>query len=350
MKKRLIIVISIITLFIILAVIGAKNYSSKVKQSQTQTVDVYFLNQADKSLEPEKRNLTTSTTLENVRETLNILFESGPLSQNLKIPTNEKVAVTKIYVSGTDAIVHFSKGYNDLSDVDKIYVKASTTWSLTSIPNIDGVILYVGNEIIPIANDYSLYTDGVEKDEKIDVYDRGYVFLNPTIDPLNSIVITLNLFFVDDKEYTLNEEIRGNIYSNPNVTKEYYVVDELIKGTEVEGLVSVIPKSTKIINIETDNRICYVNLSSDFITKQSENLKVRQLAVYQIVNSLTILDHVDAVQIFIDSKKIDGFGSELDISEVLVMDESLVGKRSATEEKTITEEENIIKEKNVTEE
>lgn len=344
MKKRLIIVISIITLFIILGVLGAKNYNSKEKQSQTQTVDIYFLNQTTKSLEPEKRSLTTSTTLENIRETLSILLESGPLSQNLKIPTNEKVEITKTYLSGEDAIVYFSQSYNDLSDVDKIYLKASITWSLTSIPNIDGVIFYQGDEIIPIANDYSLYADGVEKDDKVDEYNRGYVFLNPTIDPLNSIVITLNLFFVDDKAHKLNEEIRGNIYSNPNVTKEYYVVDELIKGTEIEGLVSVIPKSTKIINIETDNRICYVNLSSDFITKQSENLKVRQLAVYQIVNSLTILDHVDGVQIFIDSKKIDGFGSELDISEVLVMDESLIGKRITPEEKTILEQTNITEE------
>ncbi len=287
-------------------------------ESSTQIAETYFLNQNTNNLECEKRILQATEVQAKIDEILNILLVQGPTNKSLKMPSTTPVTLLGTSVVGDTAFVYFDLDYNSLSDVDKIYLKSSITWSLTSLEEINSVIFYVGEEILGTGSNTDL------KQESSYKYDRSYVFLNPTIDPQNSILINLRVYFVNKSNNLLNEEQRLNIYANPNVIKEYYIVDELIKGSTNSELYSAIPKSTKIINVETDNRVCYVNLSSDFVTKQPDDILINTLSVYQIVNSLTLLDNVDAVQIFIDSKKVKGFKHSLDLSETLTSDESLI--------------------------
>ncbi len=317
MKKRVSIIVMFIILFILVVVLIVDRKSNDNNENGTQTVETYFVNNSTKNLESEKRILQSTEKKAQVDEVLEILLVTGPINKSLKFPSSTELTLLGSSIMGDTAFVYFGEDYNNLTDADKIYLKASITWSLTSIPNINSVVFYVGEEVIKIQSSNTQKTDNSIK------YDRSYVSLNPSIDPINSVLIGFTLYFPNEDTNLLEEEQRLNVYANPNTIKEYYIVDELIKGSTTDGLYSAIPKSTKIINVETDNRICYVNLSEDFVSKQTEDERMNYLAVYQIVNSLTLLDNVDAVQIFIDSKKIKAFHN-LDLSEVLSRDETIL--------------------------
>lgn len=324
MKKKIIILICVLLFLIISYFVYSATNSNKNSANSTQTAEIYFLNQASKNLEPEKRVLTSTNMSEKVEEILKILLETGPLSQSMKKPTSVDILPTESSVVGHTAIVYFDNSYNLLSSIDKIYLKSSITWSLTSIADITSVMFYVDNVIIPTEQTVTNDNGDILISYK---YDRSYVLLNPSVDPQNLVMITLDLYFVDENNKLLSEEVRSNVYADPNKMREYYIVDELIKGTTAYGLTSYIPKSTKIIKVATDNNVCYVTLSQDFISKQPDDETINRLAVYQIVNSLTLLDEVDAVQILIDSKKVEGFSENLDLSDVLTSDSHLLSNQ-----------------------
>lgn len=324
-KKRIIIIIA--TFLVLITAIFIFVKQSQINNETLDTTstkgsnyaEAYFLNPSTDSLEMEKRLLQSTDVNRQIQEILEIILKSGPTNKGLKIPTATSVDLLGSNVVGDTAFVYFGENYEELTDVDKIYLKASITWSLTSIEGVNSVMFYCGENVIETESATS------QQQNQSNKYDRSYVYLNPVIDPQNSVLISFKTYYPLESTNELVEEQRNNVYANPNVIKEYYIVDELIKGTTIDGHYSAIPKSTKIINVETDNRICYVNLSEDFVTKQPDDYEMNRLSVYQIVNSLTLLDDVDAVQIFIDSKKVKGFKNGLDLSEVLTADESIVG-------------------------
>ncbi len=315
MKKRVIIIAALMVVILALFMALFIKEQIDIQDKNTQAVEIYFVNPSTHIIEPEKRVLQSVDTDDKVAEVLDALLVSGPINKGLKLPSTTPVTLLGSTVIGDTAIVYFDEDYNYITNTDKIFLKSAVTWSLTSIEGINTVIFYAGEQVIKTGEDTSLQEDNIE-------YDRGYVYLDPTIDPQNSVLINLKLYFINKETSKFVEEQRTNVYSNPNITKEYYIVDELIKGTTVEGTYSAIPKGTKIINVETDNRICYVNLSEDFVTKQTDDGVTNKLAVYQIVNTLTMLDDVEAVQIFIDSKKVTGFKNGVDLSDVLYADDS----------------------------
>ncbi len=311
MKIKVVIVSVICFFMVVLGVVIAYEKNSNKNDVLAQTAETYFVNPSTQSLELEKRTLQSTDIDAKVDEVLDILLVTGSANKNLKPLTEKPIVCLDSYVQDGSAIVKFGDEFNNLTNIEKIYLKSSIVWSLTSIEGVSSVIFYV--------NDTPLVTDAVATIANKDniKFDRNYVVLDPVIDPVNSIQINLKLYFVNEKNGLLNLEQRQNVYANPNTPREYYIVDELIKGTNTPGLISYIPKSTKIINVETDNKICYVNLSEDFVTKQPNDEQINKLSIYQIVNSLTALDDVDGVQILIDSKKSKGFKNGIDLSEVL---------------------------------
>ena len=112
----------------------------------------------------------------------------------------------------------------------------------------------------------------------------------------------------------LGTEIR-EVEVNPNQPIERYVVEQLIKGPESDSLKNVIPSDTKIRDISTADGICYVDLSSEFVTKQSGTEKDGIAAVYSIVNSLGEMETVNKVQFLIEGEKVDDYRHIMDLSK-----------------------------------
>jgi germination protein M len=118
---------------------------------------------------------------------------------------------------------------------------------------------------------------------------------------------TLKLYFANSDATALKAEER-QVETQNSLSMEKTIITELLKGPVSKELVAVIPSETKLLNLETNNGVCFVNFSSEFVTKFTGGTNTGMLIVYSIVNSLTELDDVDSVQILIEGKTGVEFG------------------------------------------
>lgn len=87
------------------------------------------------------------------------------------------------------------------------------------------------------------------------------------------------------------------------------VIESLIVGPEKgSGLYAVMPKGTKINGIGIDlNGTLTVDLSHEFIDNQVMGSTAMALTVYALVNSLTMIDGIENVVIFIDGNPVEAY-------------------------------------------
>jgi len=112
------------------------------------------------------------------------------------------------------------------------------------------------------------------------------------------------LYFHDKASNKLISETRQVILlQGEDLPKK--AIEELISGPKSEVLDSVLPKETTIIKVEQAENILTVNLSSDFL--RAENLLVARMA---LVNTLTELEGIKYVKIYIDGQELTSNGRE----------------------------------------
>ena len=105
------------------------------------------------------------------------------------------------------------------------------------------------------------------------------------------------LYFADDEGNLLVPEEREVIH-NTNTSLERLVVSELIKGPAEPGHYPVLPADMKILGMNVNENICYLNFDDAFL-KSSLDVKP-ELPIYAIVNSLSELSSVNKVQITVN--------------------------------------------------
>ncbi|MBR1443360.1 MAG: GerMN domain-containing protein, partial [Firmicutes bacterium] len=67
--------------------------------------------------------------------------------------------------------------------------------------------------------------------------------------------------------------------------------------------------------------ICYVDLSSEFISKQAGSHNTDEMTIYSIVDSLTELENVKKVQFLIEGEKVNDLNGRVDLSKPFERDE-----------------------------
>lgn len=89
------------------------------------------------------------------------------------------------------------------------------------------------------------------------------------------------------------------------LTKDPYntLVKLLIEGPKNDKLEKLIPEGTKINKIEIEKGILKLDLSQEFIDNHKEGIEAESRTIYSIVNTLSSLNEVEAVQILINGKE-----------------------------------------------
>ncbi|MGB3346401.1 MAG: GerMN domain-containing protein [Candidatus Humimicrobiia bacterium] len=131
--------------------------------------------------------------------------------------------------------------------------------------------------------------------------------------------ITILIYFSDDQAEYMKGEYRT--ISNDDPVKN--AVNELLKGPNSANLYALIPEGTKLLNAEIKNNIAYVDFSTDILEGVAGGSTLQRFIIYTIVNTLTEIDEVDAVQILIDGKNVKTFG-DFDISTPLYRDINMI--------------------------
>ena len=213
-----------------------------------------------------------------------------------------ELELNSLYIDSGILRADFNSAYEDMGLGDELIFRSAFVYTITSFDFIDYVYITVDGHPLKMSNGQSLGNLG-----RSDIVTDGNISAEPT----NYEILTL--YFMSADGTRLDYEIR-EVEVNPNQPIERFIIEQLIKGPEDGELKRVIPTDTKIRDISAADGVCYVDLSSDFVTKQTGSYDDAVAAVYSIVDSLCELEQVSRVQFLIEGERYDKYGHIVDIT------------------------------------
>jgi spore germination protein GerM len=116
----------------------------------------------------------------------------------------------------------------------------------------------------------------------------------------------LTLYFVSAATSSLERETRV-VFIRENESAERYVVEELLGGPKLPGLLPLVGFDISLLGVRTEGSVCYVNLPAAFY--DTEPTVPPELVLDAFVLSLTDLPGIDAVQFQKDGASAFFYGS-----------------------------------------
>lgn len=290
MKNLKIIILFIMSLLMtfIFGCSSAPTGAEKGQKPAQKTISVYYSNKDSSDLLKKDISLDENERNDILHTVMNKLLEN-PKDEDIKSPLRSGTRCLWINNNEGDLSVNLSKEFYNEENVADIISVAAVVKSLCSVEFVDKVEITI--EATPLLN---------EKGEKMG-FMRGSDFVFDA-EALNNDEENIVLYFSDSDGEYLKSEIR-RISIPKGEVMEKVVVSELIKGPVSTELYKTIPEETKIKSVETKDGVCFVNLSSEFVTKHTGGSAGETFTVYSIVNSLTEIPGVNKVQFLIDGEK-----------------------------------------------
>ncbi|PHV71503.1 hypothetical protein CS063_05505 [Sporanaerobium hydrogeniformans] len=317
MKKRIFSLLLGLSL-ISMALVGCE---SQVHQEELEnSLKVYFYNAEDGSLITENVavDLAPNTPSDKLLDVVIKALYKGAQTTNT-LQTKLTLPIDAISLKDGIVSINFDGTYELLSPQEQIATRASLVYSLTQLDFVKAVDFSMKGK--PLTN---LMGDVIGAVTYNDVVTNVLEPNPPTTQQ------KIKLYFANAEGTALVKEERM-ILTNNSIPLERYVVEELIKGPQIEGLHATLPKETKLNAITTKDGVCQVDLSFDIKSKHFTSSLSKKLMVYSIVNALTDLPEpkksdIRKVAFLIDGKKESEFSKDIDLSEFLGRDESLIAK------------------------
>lgn len=273
--------------------------------------NMYYIDKGKNELSIEKRviNLVNSDSVmfTSVVDT----FAAGPQNSNTGLLLPPQFKINSRRYDNKTAFIDLAESFNELPAGEKVLCVGALVYTITDMSFIDNINLTIAGQ------PYMTNADGTTM-----VFNRENLRNNPVIATDKTQWQTVTLYFgaIDGKSIVAEQR---SIQVKQSLTLEYQIVEQLIAGPDKTMLVGIVPKHTKINDIKTEEGICYVNLSDDFIKSGANSVEERKLIIYSIVNSLTELQGVNKVQFLIDGEKINAINN-IDFSKPFDRNESVI--------------------------
>ncbi|MDR1538403.1 MAG: GerMN domain-containing protein [Clostridiales bacterium] len=307
------------TLFIgigLAAIAAAVFVAALADRGDEPTVRLYFYNPASAAVEPEERPITPSDEASMTQSVLNMFLEGSknqlipkPLPENVKILGDSKL-ITDPFTNETSFQVEFSEEYNAMPHLEEAFFRTSFVWTMTDLKFIKSVNIYVGGKKLVSS-----------RGEPLEFLNRQSVDINPEVSAIISKEVIL--YFATESGDQLVFE-RRNIEINPDLHVEPFIVEQIIKGPNVPGHYPTISSDVKVREVKTEEGICYVNLSADFLVKSPNSSASEEVMIYSIVNSLLEVSGVKKVKFLVESENISQFRTSVDLSKQFERDDSII--------------------------
>ena len=257
-------------------------------------VNMYFLNETSSSLTAEKQNIKYDNDEDIITLVTEALIKGASGSKSVSI-MDKNTKLNSIKKQGSGIVVDFSKEFLSGDQTKNTLAAYAVVKTLCQIPGVHSVKVTVDSAEL-LGPDGSrlgfLSGDDINLEKDKDSAEEKHVVL----------------YFADGDSGLLSSEIRA-IKITDTQPVEQYVINELVKGPERNGLKATLSSDTSVISVETTDGTCFVNFGANFISRNSGTNEKENLAIYSMVNSLTELDNVNNVQFLVDGKKISSFGT-----------------------------------------
>ena len=285
---------------------------SRKEEEGTPVVMSYISSQSTKIIE-QTAYLTGESPEEQLEEVL-LLLATPPQKLEYQVPLSQGISVVTTNLTNNALVLNLSAEYKQLSPVMEILTRASLVKSLTQVEGIDKVTIHIDGE--PLRDSLDKTIGAMSADmfidnagEEISTYDK----------------VTVRLYFANEAGDALVAVDRSKAY-NTNISLDKFVVEELLKGPEAQGVYPTINPDTKLISTLVKDNTCYVNLDRTFL-KQVYEVNA-EIAIYSIVNSLCELSGIDRVQIFVDGNSEVLFREKIPLTTVFSRDLDYIQQNS----------------------
>lgn len=276
--------------------------TTRTKQAESRSTDFYYLETATSAMKPERKEIVGNTEAELLSAAL-IELKSGPKTEGLEGVVPKNVKFVSANLDKGIVTVNVNSSYIQMKAGEELLCRASIVWTLTGLDFVSKVKITVDGEELKKTNG-----------EPMGLMGRDDIVIDAVISPEPTNRQTVKLYFSNQDATGLSVEER-EIEVNPNVPLEKYVMEQLIAGPKESGHYATVPPETKIRDIKTVDGICYVDLSSEFVSKHSGGSTGEGLTIYSIVDSLAELENVKKVQFLIEGEKVEEFKGHVDFSK-----------------------------------
>ena len=200
----------------------------------------------------------------------------------------QNFTVTGTTLQNGTLTVFLSSDYEELETVREILTRAALVNTLCQIDGVDSVSFLCGDH--PLTNEDGSVVTAMNSDM--------FIF-NSGKEIMNYEKVLLHLYFANEDGDQLVDTYRNVVY-NSNISMERLVVEQVLKGPNSDVVFPTLNPAAKVLSVTTRDGVCYVNLDQAFLTEPYG--VTSQVAIYSLVNSLTELSSVSAVQITIEGK------------------------------------------------
>ena len=115
----------------------------------------------------------------------------------------------------------------------------------------------------------------------------------------------IELFFLNKNTNLLEKVVKSidarDLIENP----EKKIIEELLKGTNNESSLVIIPESTKLNNISIDKGFLYLDFSKDFI--EVEDIEIEKNIIESLKKTMSQLIEIKSIKILIEGQENMGF-------------------------------------------
>ncbi len=285
MKRfSVIVALLIVTAFV---VVGCSQNAS----TDGDAYNLYFSNLDQNNLVVEQRNIEADDLEDVAEKVLRELLKGPSVAANRAVIPSE-TKLLELDIDDGIASVNLTKAYfgdNNGTETTELLARYSIVNTLCDIEGIRKVKIFIDG--VELTNSSGMPVGALGKED--------ILLSASTAESAKEEIIVL--YFPDKDAINLVRSTRKVPLVDNSVEKT--VVHELIKGPDSAGLITTIPAETKVVSVETKDGICFVNLSSEFVSKHSDGSVAETFTLYSIVNSLTELDGINSVQFLIEGKK-----------------------------------------------
>ena len=192
-------------------------------------------------------------------------FASPSLDDGLRCALPEGVTLEDWTLENGVVTLTLSPAFLEQRDMDRTLAAFAAVLTLCQLDEVDAVTVAAGDRVLfsGLTPEDALLTD-------------------TAADPF---VRQLRLYYPDENGRYLISEYHS-LTLDENASPERYVVEELIRGPNSGELLSPLPPGTRLLSCSTENGLCTVDLSREFLDNRPDTALGERLTIYALVDSL----------------------------------------------------------------
>ena len=268
--------------FLMLLLMGGCGKQDTSTESKDR-YSIYYLNREETKLSEFAYYTETKEPMKVLSELLQVLAQT-PKNVGYH-ETISNFLVTAYSINGDVVQISVDEKYKNLAPTTEVLTRAAIVRTLAQIEGISYVSMKLEDK--ELTDHTGAVMNAMSADQ----------FVDNAGNEINTYEnVRLTLYFAAENGKHLRKAIRSVEY-NSNISLERVVGESLIGGPIGEELYPPINLNTKIISVTGKDKICYVNLSEEFLSQQYSVLP--EVTIYSLANSLIELNSVNKVQIAI---------------------------------------------------